>query len=214
MVCVKCKATSSLLWQKNQIGALLCRDCYSQERRTRSSRSPQRIASTTTASTSTTETTNSMTSSSCATTTNQQAQSQSSEKSSTSKYQTSSVSTRRTTRSRERNNRAKQQQQQQQKEVQQVQNVASASMSTPPSPATSTNGVSVKEKVNSKPLSNGTHDRDTSNGEDGQQKGRRSLKLKQGQPTKAPSPEVMIVTSDSIIHKVNLQLWHDFKAVS
>ena len=72
----------------------------------------------------------------------------------------------------------------------------------PPSPATNTNGVSVKEKVNSKPLSNGTHDRDV-NGEEGQQKSRRSLKLKQGQPTKAPSPEVMIVTSDSIIHKVN-----------
>ena len=74
----------------------------------------------------------------------------------------------------------------------------------------STNGTSVKEKANSKPLSNGTHDRDNVNGEEDQQKGmgRRSLKLKQGcrQPTKAPSPEPMIVTSDSIIHKVKLSL--------
>jgi hypothetical protein len=86
--------------------------------------------------------------------------------------------------------------------------VAAASGSTPPSPATSTDSASVKEKekVNSKPLSNGTHDRDNVNGEEdpGKGTGRRSLKLKQGcrQPTKAPSPEAMIVTSDSIIHKV------------
>ena len=85
--------------------------------------------------------------------------------------------------------------------------MGSASGSTPPSPATSTNGASVKEKANLKPpLSNGTHDRDNVNGEEDPQKGtgRRSLKLKQGcrQPTKAPSPEPMIITSDSIIHKV------------
>ena len=229
-VCIKCKATSSLLWQKNQSGALLCLDCYSQERRTRSSRSPQRIASST--STSSSESNSTPTSSSQsttttnATTTTTNPQAQSSEKPSSNKHhQTCTISTRRTTRARERNNRAKQQQQQQlqqqqqqqQQQVQQVQTVASTSGSTPPSPATSTDGAaSGKEKVNSKPSSNnGAHDRgDNVNGSEedpGKGMGRRSLKLKQGcrQPTKAPSPEAMIVTSDSIIHKVKLSLYHD-----
>ena len=224
-VCIKCKATSTLLWQKNQSGALLCMDCYSQERRTRSSRSPQRLASSTSTLSSESNSipsssSQSTTTTNATTTTATNPQAQSSEKPSSNKHhQTCTISTRRTTRARERNNRAKQQQQQQQQQqqlqqqqqqVQQVQTVASASGSTPPSPATSTDGAaSGKEKVNSKPsLNNGTHDRgDNVNGgeeDPGKGTGRRSLKLKQGcrQPTKAPSPEAMIVTSDSIIHKV------------
>ena len=197
-VCIKCEATSSLLWQKNQSGALLCLECYSHEKRNRLSRSPAPQRTTSSAQAASSESNNTSSSSQSSTSNNQQAQSVT-DKPSTSKHHTSTINTRRTTRARERTNRAKQQQQvqQQQQPVQQVLNVGSAA-STPPSPATSTNSTS-KEKVNSKPSLNGTHDCDNS-GEDGQQKGRRSLK--QGQPTRAPSPEAVIVTSDSIIHKV------------
>ena len=178
--CVRCKSTSSMMWQRNQSGAILCLDCHAQEKRTRSSRSPQRRCS------ATFENSNSSS--------NHSGNQGQVEKPSV--KPTATVNTRRTTRARERNNRAKQQTQ-------------SASVnSTSPSPAPSTtnsNGVCYRglaEKSNSKPI-NGSHgDREDSDDYQHQQKSRRSINLKQGQPMRAPRAEAMIVTSDSIIHKV------------
>ena len=167
------------MWQRNENGATICLDCHSQEKKNRASRSPQRSGSSASS-----ENSNSSTF-----TTNHSNQTQS-EKSTV--KPTTTVSTRRTTRARERNNKAKQQQ---------TQSGPTVSTSTPPSPAANCNSVGGNkgqpEKTSTKPA-NGERD----NGEEFHQKSRRSLQLKQGHPMKAPSSEAMIVTSDSIIHKV------------
>lgn len=191
--CVKCKSTSSLMWQRNQSGATLCLDCHTQEKKTRLSKSPQRSGS------STSETSVNSSSSSSTNHANQAQYEKSS-----AKQTTTTVSTRRTTRARERNSKAKQQQQSQ---------AASAPppTSTPPSPATNNingvNGTNAKslavEKTNCK-STNGSHGERDNGGEDYYQKSRRSLQLKQGPPMKAPGPETIIVTSDSIIHQVKI----------
>ena len=179
--CVRCKSTSSMMWQRNQSGAILCLDCHSQEKRTRSSRSPQRRCSG-----------NFENSNSSSSHNGNQGQAEK-----LSVKPTATVSTRRTTRARERNNRAKQQTQ-----------CASAKSTSPsPAPATGSNGLGYRvlaEKSNSKPV-NGTH-REPEIGDDyqHQHKSRRSIHLKQGQPMRAPRAEAVIVTSDSIIHKVYL----------
>ena len=203
--CVKCKATSSLMWHKAANGSLQCLDCQRTEKTNSNSSSPQSTRSTTSVHSDTLSSQN--------------------EKNSTS--QSPGPTTRRSTRSRERANKAKQQST--------PQGSPSAVTVLPPSnPPASTPTNSQPSTLNSNGNKDAVKSEKAPVAKDKDvaqpvapvtlkdhhpvtlkdhhinqwQRGRRSLSLKLFQPMKLPVAQPSVVTSDSMNHNVSSSLSH------
>ncbi len=199
--CVKCKATSSLMWHKTTNGSLMCLDCQTVEKKTNSnSSSPQSTRSTTSSASGQYDPTPSQ---------NEKTDALS---------QSPGPTTRRSTRSRERANKAKPQSIPQDNPpivVETNVSVCTASNSLPSTPNNSKD--SIKENKSEKPVKDNElvgvqpvpvpatafRDHHISQWE----RSRRSLSLKLYQPVRSPVAQPEVVTSDSINHNVSTYMF-------
>ncbi len=191
--CVKCKATSSLMWQKSSNGTLICLDCQTAEKKANSnSLSPQSTKSTASS--------------------NQSDRTVQNDKNLS---QLPGPTTRRSTRSRERANKAKQQST---LTSQDSSTVTTESLNDTNPPVVSTSSPAIQNDIKDSVKEESKCDKPVKERELVQppppvpvlkdhhvnqwERNRRSLSLKLFQPVKSLTVQPEVVTSDSINHNV------------